>query len=149
MKIEFKEKHICFVVRHLATIVAGEHFKLLAEIRDKVKDNNLQPDDFVEVDVNKETLLNIYIEIGHKPEYLVAGINAAMKEILSTQFTEKITAYYTVLGLIGEAEPNEEEQVIINEGADALYIVERITERTAEANNQIEQMIQAGRDLIS
>lgn len=157
MKIKLQERHLCFVTHHLSNIVAGQYFKLLSEIRDKIKDQGHQPTDEVEVEVNKNELYTIYNELGQKPEYLVTQINREMKQMLTTQFTEKITAYLTLLATLGVSDLTQEEidalppsdQVIVYEGRDTQWVVAQITQRDNIADQYLNAMINEGRNLIS
>jgi hypothetical protein len=157
MKIKLQERHLCFVTQHLSNIVAGQYFKLLSEIRDKVKDQGHQPTDEVEVSVDKNELYTIYNELGQKPEYLVTQINREMKQMLQTQFTEKITAYLTLLATLGVEDLTQEEidalppsdQIIVYEGRDTQWVVAQITQRDNIADQYLNAMISEGRNLIS
>ena len=157
MKIKLQERHLCFVTQHLSNIVAGQYFKLLSEIRDKVKDQGHQPTDEVEVSVDKNELYTIYNELGQKPEYLVTQINREMKQMLQTQFTEKITAYLTLLATLGVEDLTQEEidalppsdQIIVYEGRDTQWVVAQITQRDNIADQYLNAMINEGRNLIS
>ena len=157
MKITLQERHLCFVVDHLSNMIAGQYFKLLAEIRDKVKDQGYQPSDEIEVEVDKNELYTIYVEMGQKPEYLVAQINREMEQMLSSQFTQKITDYLTLLATLGVPNLTQEEidalpltdQAIVYEGRDTQWVVAQIAQRDAIADQYIDAMITSGRSLIS
>jgi hypothetical protein len=157
MKIKLQERHLCFVTQHLSNIVAGQYFKLLSEIRDKVKGQGYQPTDEVEVNVEKNELYTIYNELGQKPEYLVTQINREMKQMLSAQFTQKITAYLTLLATLGVSNLTQEEidalppsdQTIVYEGRDTQWVVAQIAQRDAVADQYLNAMINEGRNLIS
>lgn len=157
MKIKLQERHLCFVTQHLSNIVAGQYFTLLSEIRDKIKDQGHLPTDEVEVDVKALDVLTLYFEIGQKPEYLVSKINREMKQLLQTQFTQKITAYMTLLATLGVSDLTQTEidalsptdQTIVYEGKDTQAIVNEITRRDDIAEATMEGLITAGRNLIS
>ena len=157
MKIKLQERHLCFVTQHLSNIVAGQYFKLLSEIRDKVKGQGHQPTDEVEVSVERNELYTIYGELGQKPEYLVTQINRDMKQMLSAQFLEKATAYQVLLSTLGVSELTQSEinalppsdQTIVYEGKDTQWLVNQITQRDLRADADLETLIQAGRNLIS
>ena len=157
MKIKLQERHLCFIVNHLSQTIAGQYFRLLAEIRDKVKDQGYQPTDEVEVEVDKSEVLVIYFELGQKPEYFVTRINREMRVVLENQFTQKITDYLTLLATLGisdltQAQINAlspSDQVIVYEGQDTQWIVNKITQRDLRAEADLEVLIQLGRNLIS
>lgn len=157
MKIKLQERHLCFVTQHLSQIVAGQYFKLLSEIRDKIKGLGYQPTDEVEVEVDKSEVLIIYFEIGQKPEYFVSAINKEMKQILQTQFVQKITAYQTLLATLGVSDLTQvqinalslSDQTIVYEGKDTQWLVDQITQRDLRADADLETLIQIGRNLIS
>ena len=157
MKIKLQERHLCFVVNHLSNIIAGQYFKLLSEIRDKIKDQGYHPTDEVEVEVDKSEVLVIYFEIGQKPEYFVSAINKEMKVLLQTQFLEKATAYQVLLSTLGVSDLTQVEidalppsdQTIVYEGKDTQWLVNQITQRDLRADADLETLIQAGRNLIS
>lgn len=157
MKIKLQERHLCFVTQHLSNIVAGQYFKLLSEVRDKIKGQGYQPTDEVEVSVERGELYTIYNELGQKPEYLVTQINREMKQMLQTQFTQKITAYQTLLATLGVSDLTQAEidalppsdQAIVYEGKDTQWVVSQIAQRDNIADQYLNAMINEGRNLIS
>lgn len=157
MKIKLQENQLCFVAQHLSSIVAGQYFKLLHEIKSKVNAQVNLPTDLIEVEVDKQHLLNIYFDFGQKPEYLTASLNRNMKTILTTQFVSKITAYQTLLYTLGLSSLNEEQynaltdeqKTIVNEGKDTEFVISEITNRDLNAEQIVLDLMQNGRDLLS
>lgn len=157
MKIQLQENQLCFVAQHLSNIVAGQYFKLLHEIKSKVNAQVYQPTDLVEVEVDKQHLLNIYFDFGQKPEYLTAAINRDMKAILTTQFITKLTAYQVFLSSLGVESVSEaqyalltdEEKTIVDEGLDTQYVISEITIRDTNADQLVLDLMANGRALLS
>ena len=155
MKIKFKEKHLCFIVNHLSNIVLIESFKLVYEIKSKVNNNNYQPNDLVEIEVTPESVISIYNDLGYKPEYIVSQINREMKQSLIEQFTEKITAYYTLIATKPEINDGDytnvtaEDMIVLTEANEVNVINTAITSRAEVAEGEIQSMITNGRSLIN
>lgn len=157
MKIQLQENQLCFVAQHLSNIVAGQYFKLLHEIKSKVNAQVYQPTDLVEVEVDKQHLLNIYFDFGQKPEYLTAALNRDMKTILTTQFITKLTAYQVFLSSLGVESVSEaqyalltdEEKTIVDEGLDTQYVISEITIRDTNADQLVLDLMANGRALLS
>lgn len=157
MKITLQERFICFAVQHISSAPTFQYFKLIDSISSKIKGMGYQPTDEVEIEVDPNTLVDIYFGLGQNPEYLVAGVNEHMKLAITVQFTQKITAYLTLLATLGVSDLTQEEidalpssdQEIVYEGRDAQTVVSRITARDSVTNQIIENMMAQGRALLT
>lgn len=157
MKITLQEQFICFAVQQISSAPTFQYFKLIDSISSKIKGMGYQPTDEVEIEVDPNTLVDIYFKLGLNPEYLVAGVNEHMKIAITTQFTQKITDYFTLLATLGVSDLTQEEidalsptdQEVVSEGRDAQAVVNKITSRDSLTNEIIQNMMAEGRNLIS
>jgi hypothetical protein len=154
MKLQFKEKHLCFIVNQLSNVVLSQNFNLVYQIKSKLNETSYQPDDLVEIEVDSNSLIEIYKELGYKYEYLFSEINRQMKTVLLTEFTAKMNVYYALLaakpeiGLGDYSNVTELEAIVISEASEINEINTAITTRSNSADAEIEGMTNNGRTLI-
>lgn len=85
LTIVMKEKHLCYVIKHLSAQVMNKYVYIYNQVRDALKAATVGPDDFIEVSIAPQDLYTIYYEMGIKPEGKVSLLNKQMKEILAPQ----------------------------------------------------------------
>ncbi len=85
MQVQLKERHICYVTSQVLLVNGRSYDALLNRIAETVRAGGYQPDDMVPVDLNAQTVIDIFSMLGSLNERYAAAINAEMKTLLLPQ----------------------------------------------------------------
>jgi hypothetical protein len=156
MKIQLKEKHLCFIASQLKNYALSDFFRLVMQIREKLVGNNLAPDDLVEISTTPQELTSIYTMMGQKAEGLVVGINAAMKADLLPQLVSMIIQGVLAVDATAEVMVNGQPNLPLllsfnlpeGDGKEAQTTLTIVSQREEINSNWAASEIEKGRALI-
>jgi hypothetical protein len=139
--LQFKEKHLCYCLNHMMSVVSDSFFHIQADLREILSSNEYEPDDLITINIDPDTLFALHTQLGERPENLTSGIHQRLKEALIPQ----------LLNYIQSIDPTDPDippmDLAIYQSVG--YILQKLQARESAIDAWVESQISAGRQRVA
>lgn len=130
-----KKKYVCYITEYLFASINDENYYLIESLRELLKNSLSDLEENVTVSMKPRNVLNLFVGLGNRPEYLTSRIHREIKQIVVAE----LTIQHAVIQAKIEAE-----ETLTEDDMEILSLLEHLQKREEEIDRYENTKIQIG-----